>query len=362
MIQPNTQDQPVQESSAFALPNGDINPQQAAELLAQRRSVQSETPPADPAESVEDPLEALAEGPTDTETPQEPEDGPLEEATDEDVDEPESLDESDQDQPDEDTDEAGDTDDTFLLDGEEYTAEQVKEWKESGMRTADYQRKTQVLAQQTQAVEGLEKDLNRFAHAFTQQLQHQMQADVSAVQSFAEVDWATLAREKPNEYTAKKAEFEMAKSRVEDAQQQFNQFRQEFDQLQQANLQQRAKAALPEIKSRVKGWNDAMYAELREFVVGLGAPPDQVNRIVEPWVWELAADAHKYRQAKAVKTKRRPRKRSPSKTLKASAPSGERVKGKESEALQTLQKASGSRGAMEAGAALLSARRAARRG
>ena len=48
-------------------------------------------------------------------------------------------------------------------------------------------------------------------------------------------------------------------------------------------LRLRAQAALPEIKSRIKGWNDAMYAERSDFLVErYGFDRGMVNRITDP--------------------------------------------------------------------------------
>lgn len=359
MNNPLRQDQPFQESSAQAV--GDLSPHQAAELLAQRRSVQSPSP-TDPAEGVQDPEFLTDDSPTAEETELDEEAGPLNESTEESDDEPESLDDVEDDQPeDADDDEGGP--ETYLIDGEEVTAEQLKEWRESGLRTADYQRKTQVLAEQRKAVESLGEELNTFAHAWTQEFQQQMQSLTSEVQQFAAVDWVKLANDDPKQYAAKRAAHDLAQRRYQETQQRFESFQQQYKQAQAAALQKRAQEAIPEIKSRVSGWNDALYAELRQFVSGdLGAPAEQVNRIVDPWFWELAADAHKYRKAKAIKTTVKPVKRSPSRTLKATVPTGQQAQSKVNTAMQQLKGATSTRTAMELAAEALKARRREARG
>ena len=55
-------------------------------------------------------------------------------------------------------------------------------------------------------------------------------------------------------------------------------------------LKLRAQAALPEIKSRIKGWNDAMYAERSDFLVErYGFDRGMVNRITDPQFWGVGS-------------------------------------------------------------------------
>lgn len=49
--------------------------------------------------------------------------------------------------------------DKFNIDGEEITLEQIKEWKQNGLRQSDYTKKTQELAQQRKELEALKGDL-----------------------------------------------------------------------------------------------------------------------------------------------------------------------------------------------------------
>jgi hypothetical protein len=202
------------------------------------------------------------------------------------------------------------TDDAILeLDGEEIPLSQIKEWREGAMRQADYQRKTQALSQQQQGITELETNLNRFAHAINRDFQSRIEMASRALRPFAETDWAKLARENPAEYNGRKVQFEQAKSQLAAMQQHWQAFAQEYDGLSQQAIRMKAKAALPEIKQRIKGWNDALYSERMAFVKDTyRADVDTLSKVTDPWFWELANDAYLYRKGKQLpaqsKTKR----------------------------------------------------------
>jgi hypothetical protein len=175
-----------------------------------------------------------------------------------------------------------------LLDGEEIPLDQIKSWREGAMRQEDYSRKTQVLAQQTQSISEMENRLNSFAHAMNRQFMATQQELSAGLEKYSKVDWVRLAQSDPAKYNAAKAAFDAEQTTFRQKQEQWNGFLQEFDTLGKETLKMRAQAALPEIKSRVKGWSDAKYAELSGFAVETyGYDPSVVNRITDPQFWDV---------------------------------------------------------------------------
>lgn len=345
-----TQDQARPGQSSAPLPV-QASPSEAARILAERRTAlrneaatqAQQIPPQDPAEEVIDdqPLPESLDA-----------DGqPVTEGTEAEPD----LDSSEQ--PDE-TDEGAV--EVIDLDGEEIPLSQIKDWREGAMRQEDYTRKTQVLTQQTKAISELEQRVNSYAHAMNQQFQQNTQELSAGLQRFQSVDWVKLAQADPAKYTAAKAAFDAQQGEFQRKQSQWQQWVQQHDELAQESLRLRAQAALPEIKSRVKGWNDAMYAERSEFLVEkYGFDRGTVNRITDPQFWEMANDAFTYRKGASTPTIKAKVKRTPTKTPRSSAGAAPKMRQRVAEQtnLQTIQTSSG-RSQMESAAALLASRRA----
>lgn len=195
-------------------------------------------------------------------------------------------------------------DDAVLdLDGEEVSLKEIKEWREGQLRQADYQRKTQVLAQKAEAIGQLEERLNSFSHAINRDFQMRMEQAARAMRPFAEIDWAKLAGENPAQYNQKRVQFSQAQAAAMEQQQRWQAFVQEYQQLSQQALQMKAQAALPELKTRIKGWNDALYAERMSFVNDTyAADKATVSKVTDPWFWEMVNDAYLYRKGKSLPT------------------------------------------------------------
>ena len=339
-----------------ALP-ADLSLHEAADLLAKYRTAPTEVgdPAPDTAESVTEEISDIEEQPLDAEST---DTESVEEITEETEDDLESLADGEDDQPEESTEEP----EYYLIDGEEVPLETVKEWRDSGMRQDDYSRKTQVLAQQTQSVGAIEKKLNQFAHASGQMHKGRLSKIEGALKQYQSVDWAKLAADDNQKFTVHKEQFEQLKNQYAGEQRQFAGFLKEFNSLSEQSTAKKAEAAYPEIKQRIKGWNEGRYHELREFLTSkLGAESAQVNQITDPWFWELANDAFTYRSGKTLNTGKRKIRRA-TKTLKAKAPVkpvDQNAKDEQS-AIANISRSTSARSQMEAGADLLAKRRSHR--
>lgn len=345
MNQP-THDQVHPAQSSAPLP-AQMSPSDAARVLAERRTALREAA-AQAQEPIQDPTEeAIDEQPF---VDSSDADGRREiEGTEADDD----LDSSEQPE-----DQAEGAVEVIDLDGEEVPISQIKEWRDGAMRQEDYTRKTQVLTQQSKAISELESKVNSYAHAMNKQFQQQQQELAAGLQRFQSIDWVKLAQADPAKYTAAKAAFDAHQGEFQRKQQQWNEWVQEHDALGNEALRLRAQAALPEIKSRIKGWNDAMYAERSDFLVErYGFDRGMVNRITDPQFWELAHDAYTYR--KAAPTTKAKVKRTPTITPRSTSGAAPKMQQKavDKSVMQAIQTSSG-RSQMESAAALLASRRA----
>lgn len=251
-------------------------------------------------------------------------------------------------------------DDAVLdLDGEEVSLGEIKKWREGAMRQEDYQRKTQVLSQKMQAVTAVEERLNAFSHAINRDFQMRMEAVQRGMQQFREIDWVKLAAN-PAEYNQKKVMFEQARAAEAALKQQWTSFLQEYERVSQETLEQRARAAIPELRSRIKGWDDAVYTERYNFAKDTyGADPAVLAKVVDPWFWEMANDAYLYRAGKKLAQQKV--KRALPRPLKAGSTSARPAQGTEvkrlEKTLQTMPQTTNLRQREDAALKLMQARR-----
>lgn len=258
-------------------------------------------------------------------------------------------------------DEEGEQEEYFLLDGEEIPLKDIKAWREGSMRTEDYQRKTQAVAEQSKALGRLEQELTQFSHGISRFMASQLGPVKHQLEAFKRTDWAELAKT-PEKFQAEQAKFQAAKTKYAQLQQTLRGFMGEYAKISERALNLRAEAALPEIRQRIKGWNDAMYAERSQFLVEkYRANPDTVSKITDPWFWELVSDAFNFRKGQELPGKARKIVRANPRVLSGRGASpAPRVPGaqkRETEAMERVRKATSVVSATEAGAELLRQRR-----
>lgn len=249
----------------------------------------------------------------------------------------------------------------FSIDGEEFTEDQIREWRDAGLRTADYQRKTQVLSDKERVVDALSEDINRHSHALRRVIEAQLGGLLGEVQKFNSVDWGKLASTDVDEFNRQKARYEVAKERAAQGQQAYVGFLQEYDALTRRALEAKAQAALPVLKTRIKGWSNGLYAELSKFTHEVGAPEEVVAKVTDPWFWEIVNDAYAYRKGqKAATAGKKVTVSSPKRSIPAGprVTSGERQRIDEQRLRDSAAKGS-PRDQMGAAVALMQARRTA---
>lgn len=242
------------------------------------------------------------------------------------------------------------------LDGEEVPLAQIREWKSGGMLQADYTRKTQVLAEQSKSVRQMEEALTQAHFIRMREIDETDKALERRIAQFSDVDMFSLAQENPARAAAIREQRDALREQRSQLQASRERYAAEWQQLTDYNLRQRAQAALPELKLRIRDWSDAKYAELTKHVIERGAEPEIVGKIVEPWFWELVADAMLHRKGRALSLKSAVP-LSPKRSVSAGPSGHQKPRNAEADALRAARKAGSVRGQEDAVLEAMRARR-----
>lgn len=239
-------------------------------------------------------------------TPSDSEDLPKQTTDEEDSDADDIVEDDDSDQTEDDD---SDTIDVYEVDGEEYTAEQLKEFKKGYLRQSDYTKKTQEIAEEKKQALKLKED-------YSERLKR---ADVSIElaqnllnDKFKEVNWKELSREDPGEYLALKEE-------LEESQKQIDKAIAERDKIQQQEQKEIMAEHSKEFSKRFPDLNKDKLSEWEQTIVKLGGDVNQANSVTDPFFWSLVDEANKWRLANdkdAIENKRVKKVRKVAKSIK----------------------------------------------
>lgn len=305
------QDQPARESS-HAAPEGE-GLAAAASALAKRRWARVQESQAETNQSEPEPTDPVEETAPEAEQP--PEDmaeSVLEEGQDEGTEEgePEETEGEEQDSTEEEEQpvskldlDSMDDDAEVVIDGQPITA---RELKESRLRLEDYTRKTQALSSQRETLQQREQLA----------LYHlgKMQEGVRArLDQFKNVDWMGLAEKNPQEYQRQQALSEAAQRQAHELEQEAKGFLQQVKQMEDQIAKQQAQVASKELKTRIPGWNNALYYSLADYAESVGFDKKQVLKYTDPNIFVLLKKARAYDEAQKITTKKK---------VKASAKTG----------------------------------------
>jgi hypothetical protein len=137
----------------------------------------------------------------------------------------------------------------YLIGDEEITLSELKELRQSELRTADYTRKTQELSEQRKSIEAKEAQIS----GLTEKLNDVIASYEAQVNEAESVDWDELADLDPSEFLKKKAALEKKQSELEKAKVK----RLEIQQLKAAEESQKLVGVMPE-------WAGESGAKVRE--------------------------------------------------------------------------------------------------
>jgi hypothetical protein len=210
-----------------------------------------------------------------------------------------------EDDPTDDGDEEETVAETFDVDGESLTIEELKlGW----LRQSDYTKKTQTLSASRKANEAQAEQ----THATMSALLAASGADLSR---FEGVNWERVAVENPDQYQQAKANFEQTKSTYDFIKAQADQYQTQEQQRADAAQKEAAQESLTVLKTNIPNWSNETYYRIRDYAQdGLGVSSDEFNKVADHRLITALYKAMQYDQQKTVVTKKK-LKSGPTKTL-----------------------------------------------
>jgi len=304
-------------------------------------------------DSLEDkPKEEQAAPTEEEESTEETQDESLEEGSEEESEEPDEEETEEDDE--EETEESDEQEEEELLyavkvDGEEQEVS-LDELIKGYSRQSDYTKKTQELAEERRNIEagmdqyktelaGLQQERQQYVDALTQVIQ----SSTAGLETYANVDWATLKEEDPIEYITKRDEYREMQERVR-SQQHTMQIEQ---QKQSAQMQEVKKQLLHDehakLVEKVPEWGQpdsqkAMAIEIRDYALGQGFSAEEISSLVDHRSLVVLMKAQKYDALKKADVKSKKIKNKP-KVIRAGKgrSSGDESKSKRNAKMRRLQ-------------------------
>jgi hypothetical protein len=236
----------------------------------------------------------------------------------------------------------------LVVDGQETTAREIRE---SRLRLDDYTRKTQAVAAQRQVLTQREQ-LSAYY------LGQQEQGLVQALEQLRSLNWQEIAQKSPQEFAAKKAQFEGTQLRLQQVQEEQQQFLRQIKQYEDEIARQQAAVAQKELKTLIPGWNNGLYYSLIDYATEAGFKREEALKYTDPRIFVLLKKARAYDQAQQVTTKKSV-KASPKRSPKAASPKSPEKRAAQD--LQAVQQQAAKAGTIDAAVELLRAKRQATR-
>jgi len=172
---------------------------------------------------------------------------------------------------------------TIKVDGEEHEVT-LDELRNGYQRQADYTRKSQSLAEQRKTYEANVQAVQAERQKYGQALEILAQNQNAELNRFQNVDWAALKESDPMDYMEKRIEFQDAKDRVTQVQQEQNRVAQQSQTEMQSVLQEKIQKEAESLVKALPEYADPssnLKNELRDYTLGLGFSPDDVDGITD---------------------------------------------------------------------------------
>jgi hypothetical protein len=161
------------------------------------------------------------------------------------------------------------------VDGETFTAQQIREMKLGQLRQADYTRKSQELAEQRRALETAVTDVEQFG-SFYEQLAESM------TKPFQSVDWEMLRAQDTEKHNQALLAFQVRKREAEAITAKAQEFAQKAQELKLQAHQAQVQQAVEMAPKLIPGWSPEVYAELQAHAVNeLGYTPDEAANVTD---------------------------------------------------------------------------------
>jgi len=217
----------------------------------------------------------------------------------------------------------------YLIDDEEITLDQIREWKNGYLRQSDYTQKTQNLSAQRKELEGMQSKSSEKLSKLDAKIQ---ELDALIESDEQQIDWDTLIEEDPSQYLklqkkqVKRREAKKAAQEKRDA---------EAAEAKQKYLEQQ----MLNIRERIPDWMDASgnatdmmqkdISAINSYLGVKGFSSDDINQAVDARLWDVFRDAMMYQSLKGAKPsidkklKKAPKVIKPSKGTRKAPPSSQ---------------------------------------
>lgn len=193
-------------------------------------------------------------------------------------------------------------DDEFDFAGERIKASQLKEWRESGLRMADYTKKTQELAQ---AKREWEEEKAREADSFRRKMEERLAAvadtSINALKQFESVDWDKLRQDDPYTYQSMWVDYQREKERAlvnqREIAKHLEEERERNSSAKQERLKREAEEAIrliPELGDPEKA--PKLMSEMAEYLKGVGMTKEEMEAIESSKAYVVIMDAMRYKK------------------------------------------------------------------
>lgn len=245
-----------------------------------------------PADQPEEDVQNSSEAEVDSEA-QQPEVEESEESQDSE-DQPEAEEDGAEEEP-----ESGDSE-VFLIGGEEVTADQLLEWKNSGLRQDDYTRKSQALAEDRRALEGeVEQEKSKLRAEYEQKLAQFSDFVIDDLKQYESIDWDDLRENDPYSYNTRWADYQRAQLRAQKAAQAIQQEQAQWEREQKeartqrlAEAQKKVVELIPELKNPEAA--KSLMSDMTDYLKSVGMSEEAISSIEDPYAYKVIHDAMRY--------------------------------------------------------------------
>ena len=169
------------------------------------------------------------------------------------------------------------------VDGEEMEVD-LDELRNGYQRQADYTRKSQSLAEQRKTYEANVQAVQAERQQYSQALEILAQNQNAELNRYNQVDWAALKESDPMDYMEKRIEFQDAKDKANQVQNERVRVQQQNETEMQSVLQEKVRTEAEALVKALPEYADPssnLKNELREYTLGLGFSPEDVDGITD---------------------------------------------------------------------------------
>lgn len=194
------------------------------------------------------------------------------------------------------------TGEKIVLDGEEIEVSTLKEWKASGLRQADYTKKTQAIAEERKAWEAQKaSEEAAFRKEWLDKLASVSGVVADELQEYTKLDWDALKQDDPFQYALKMADYQRAQAKANNVAR-MNQAEIEAEQKKGAEQQKKfleeqaqlVKKLIPEFADPTK--SATLVTEMTSYLKNTGFSPEEIAGIQDARALKIIKDAISFRK------------------------------------------------------------------